>query len=58
MEDERTLDEIYEAICKRLEERYIEQGINLSDEEIKKATDNWLRFCNKLIEIHDSNKNR
>jgi len=56
MEDERTLDEIYDAICKRLQERYTEQGQDISDEEVKKAADNWLRFCNKLIEIEMKKK--
>lgn len=51
MEDNRSLDEIYEAICTRIRERYAEQGTVASDEEVKKAADNLLRFCNKIIEI-------
>ena len=51
MEDNRSLDEIYEAICTRIIERYAEQGIELSDKEVKNAADNLLRFCNKVIEI-------
>lgn len=52
MEDNRSLDEIYEAICTRIRELYVEQGIEISDEEMKKAADNLLRFCNQVIEIN------
>lgn len=51
MEDNRSLDEIYEAICTRIRERYAEQGVELSDDEIKEAADNLLRFCNRVMEI-------
>lgn len=51
MEDNRPLDEIYEAICDRIRKGYIEQGEEISDEEVKKAADNLLRFCNKVAEI-------
>ena len=54
MEDNRSLDEIYEAICTRIRERYTEQGMEISDEEVKKATDNLLRFCNKVVEISEN----
>ena len=55
MEDERTLDEIHEAICKHLQECYAEQGEEISDEEVRKAADNWLRFCNHIIDIKTLN---
>lgn len=52
MEDNRSLDEIYEAVCNRIRERYVEQGIEISDEEVRKAADNLLRFCNRVIDIN------
>lgn len=51
MEDNRSLDEIYEAICTRIRERYAEQGIEILDEEVKEAADNLLRFCGRVVEI-------
>lgn len=56
MEDNRSLDEIYEDICNRIRERYLEQGIGVSDEEVKKAADNLLRYCNRIIDIETENK--
>jgi len=56
MEDNRSLEEIYDAICKRLRGRYAEQGIEISDEEVKKAADNLLRFCNRLIDFNIETK--
>ena len=53
LEDNLSLDEIYDAICKRLQERYAEQGEKISDEEVRKATDNLLRYCNRIIDIND-----
>ena len=47
----RSLDEIYEAICNRIQERYAKQGIEISDEEVRKAADNLIRFCNRVMEI-------
>jgi len=44
MEDNLSLDEIYDAICKRIQERYAKQGKEKPDEEVKKAADNWLRL--------------
>ena len=52
MEDNRSLDEIYEAICNRIRERYAEQGVETSDDEVKKAADNLIRFCNRLADIN------
>ena len=51
MEDNRSLDEIYDAICTRIRERYVEQGIEISDEEVKKAADNLIRCCNHVLEV-------
>lgn len=56
MEDDRTLDEIYESICDRIRIGYIERGEDISDEEVRKAADNLLRFCNRIIDAK-SNKN-
>ncbi len=49
MEDNRSLDEIYKAICERIRKGYVDQGIEISDEEVKKAADNLLRFCNRIV---------
>jgi hypothetical protein len=50
MQDDRTLDEIYDAICNRIREPYAEQGIEISDDEVKKATGNLLNYCNRIID--------
>lgn len=50
MEDDRTLDKIYESICDRIRIGYVERGESVSDEEVKKAADSLLRFCNRIIE--------
>ena len=51
MKKQRSTEEIYENLCNRIHERYAEQGIEVSDEEVKKAADNLLRFCNRIAEI-------
>ena len=51
MEDNRLLDEIYDAICKRYQERYAEQGKKTPDEEVKKAAGNLFRFCSWVVEL-------
>ena len=50
IDDNRSLDKIYEAICNRIREKYEEHGIEMSDDEIKEAADNLLRFCYKVVE--------
>jgi len=51
MEEYRTLDEFYEAICDRIRKGYVERGEDVSDEEMKKAADNLLQFCDRIAEI-------
>ena len=55
MEDNRSLDEIYEAICNRIRERDAEQGIEISYDEVKEAADNLLRYCNRIIDGYTDN---
>jgi len=51
MEDNRSLDEIYEAMRMRIRQRYAEDGEQLTDKEVREAADNLLGLCNKIIEI-------
>lgn len=56
MEDNCSLDEIYEAICNRIRERYAEDGEQLTDKEVIEAADNLLGLCNKIVEIEINKK--
>lgn len=51
MKKQRSTEEIYESLCNRIRKRYAEDGVQLTDKEIKEAADNLLGLCNKIIEI-------
>lgn len=51
MKKQRSTEEIYESLCKRIRQRYAEDGEQLTDKEVREAADNLLGLCNKIVEI-------